>query len=382
MRIAALMCALVLATAVHAQESDTLFDNPAADSVAPEGPKVDLSPILANPKPALSGSITMSGVGYAGWSQTPNPADLASNFDKGFGYDLSSSLSFDYKPDPTFHWSASFSTAIPAGNVTWSTPSIGSMYLDYTLADRVFITLGKFGMSWGAGRLFGVNDLVASAADDLSIKAFTPLGPLGFTGVMILPPVATTLAQLQWAAQTEGNLGPFTANLAGWYAASAAPKFDLWAKTVLWGADVFAESKVTLAGSVNPLSNVQVQALAGVYWEGFEPKLRVQGEWLIDSPALGWSDQSVALAASWSNIPGTGIKPSARVTHSFADSSGQLILGLEADPFLHIHVTLGMPVSWGTANSRWVKSTIATYHEAWALALKIDLSGGFSSDAF
>jgi len=376
LRIAELLFTLLLVVGLHAQEADAVFDDP-ADIVAPEGPKVDLSPILANPQPSLSGSINMSGVAYVGWTQTPDPANLESNFDKGFGYDLSSSLTFDYKPDPTFHWSASLSTAIPAGSVAWSTPSLSSMYLDYTLADQVFITMGKFGMTWGAGRLFGVNDLVAKIADNLSVKAFTPVGPLGFTAVMMLPPAATAFTQLQWAAQAEGSLGPVTANLAGWYTASAAPKLDLWAKTVLWGADVFAEGKVTLAEGVNPLAEVQVQALAGVYWEGFVPKLRVQGEWLIDSPTLGWGDQSLALAVTWANIPGTGIKPSARVTQAMADSSGQLILGLEADPLPHIHVTLGLPVSWGATDSRWVKSTVATYKEAWALALKVDLAGGF-----
>ena len=370
--LAALLLGALCVVGLAGQTDDQLFGDGQGDIVAPDGPQVDLSPILANPKPSLSGSITMSGAVYAGWTQLPDPANWAANFDKGFGYDLLSGLSFEYRPDPTFHWAASLSTGIPAGAVNWSVPSISSMYLDYTLADRVFFTLGKFGLGWGVGRLFGVNDLVSNVASDLSIKAFTPLGPLGVTAVLMLPPGATTLSQVQWAAQTEASVGPLNLALAGWYADASSPKLDLWSKTVLWGADVFAEGKLTLA-----TAGVQAQALAGVYWEGFEPMLHVQGEWLVDSPTLGWADQSVSVAASWANIPGTALKPSGKVTYALVDNSGQVVLGLETDPFPHIHVTLGFPLSWGDPGSRWVTNTVAAYHEAWALALKVDVSGGF-----
>ena len=391
LRAAALLCALVLAVGLGAQDAsepvaetstvaesstDALFDDPAVDVVAPEGPKVDLSPLFSVPKPTFGGSITSTFGGYVGWHDRLHPTRPLYNLGYGFGYEFSRGLSLDYRPDPTFHWAASLGSSIPAGGLSWSTPSIGSMYVDYTLLDTVFLTFGRFGASWGIGRLFGVNDLLSPLGGSMAVKAFAPVGPLAVTTVAMLAPGAATLDAVSWAGQVETSWQSLNFALGSLYVPKADLKFDASVKTVLWGADVFTEAKVVVP-QAGITGMVPLQALAGFYWEGGDPKFHIQGEWTASALDLTWADQSVAVGFGWSSIPGTNWKPQAKVTYALIDNSFQMIFGLETDVLPHVHLTLGAPISWGDPTSRWVMATTSEYHEAWALAAKIDLSGGF-----
>lgn len=355
----------LMSSALWAQSDEELFGAPPPDVTVGDGGKVDLSPILAPAGPSLHGSLVSSGVVFVG--QDPDR-----RWTKGFGYDFASSLSFDARPDASLHWSATLQSSLPAGATNWSAPTIGAMYVDYTLLQSVFFTVGRFSGSWGVGRLFSVNDLLAPLDGGVALKAFAPLGPIGITVVTLAPPGATQLGALGWVGQAQLTQGAWNLAVAGQRIASAGSKFDASVKTAAWGADWFGEVKATLPGG-EPV----VSALAGFYWEGFDPKLGVQAEWMIDGASPGWQDQSVALALGWSVIPRWGLKPSAKVTWAWLDGSGQVLVGLEAEPFAHVHFTLGLPYSWGAANSRWVTNTVTSYRVARAVALKVDLTAQF-----
>jgi hypothetical protein len=358
---------------------DDLFGDGAGDVVAPQVAKVDLSPILANPVPGLSGSITVTGKMLAGWKAAPDIADLSRNFDGGLAYQLGSGLSLDYRPDPTFHWSGSVAASIAAGSYSWSGISVGNMYIDYTLLDTVFFTIGKFGMGWGVGRIFNVNDLVSSVNSGLAIKSFVPLGPVGWTAVILAQPgfftnpSSPSYQELGYATQFEASLGPINLGLSGFYQRASTPKLDLYIKSVLAGVDLFAEGKLALPSGKDPT----VTAMGGFFWEGLEPKLKIQGEYQFDSTNPAGTDHSVSIGTSLAAIPGTGIRVSAKWTHAFVDNSGQVVVGLESDPLPHIHVALGVPICYGADGSRWVAATKAEYSSVFALGLKVDISAGF-----
>lgn len=365
---------------------DNLFNEDSGDVVADQAKKVDLSPILANPVPGLSGSITVSGKMVAGWNEYSDSSDLWKNFDGGLAYELGSGLSLDYRPDPTFHWSGSVGASIAAGSYDWSGIKINSMYIDYTLLDTVFFTIGKFGMGWGVGRIYNVNDLVNAAINGLSIKSFMPLGPVGWTAVILAQssffnvPASPSYQELAYATQLEVGLGPVNIGLSGYYKHFSSPKLDLYVKSVLYGVDLFTEAKLNLPVAKDPTAQAEdptAQVMAGFFWEGLEPKLKVQGEYLFDSSTAQGTDHSLGVGVSFAAIPGTGIRVSAKWTHAFFDYSGQVVLGVEADPLPHIHVALGIPFSYGEKNSRWVAATRKEYNKVLALGLKIDISAGF-----
>jgi hypothetical protein len=231
---------------------------------------------------------------------------------------------------------------------------------------------------------------MADAASGLAIKMVLPVSIFNWTMVLLAQErffqnkAVPSYQEFGYASQIETSLGPVNLGIAGRYQKHSLPRADLYVKTVLGGVDVFTEARLLVPVELDPaakldtpISDPVFSVLGGFFWEGLEPKLKLQAEYMFNSTDPSGRDHNLAVGTSLAAIPGTAIKVSAKWSHAFIDNSGQVVLGFEGDPFPHIHATIGFPIGYGGADSRWVKSTIADYGNVIGGALKIELSISF-----
>ncbi len=341
---------------------DDLFQNPDQGIIEGSNQGLDVGALTADKKPHFSGSISANGGFVFGLSRWENPfADPGAIAALPF-YLIDGTLKLDFRPASSFRLFASFEVLSPyddpattAGTaVDFSPLLVDELFLDYTLADRLFLRMGKQKITWGQGRLFNPGDFMLNADKGIAVKGFLPLGANGLTlvglGEGFLPGTGTLtyndLAELMTVAgQFETSFSSLTLGTSAFYRLDPGFRTEAYLKTPIAGVDVALEGVLDWGPAVDGVHTAE--ALASLFWEGGRRKWQVILEYLFDTGIPNYQGHSVGLAIRANNwLPG-GWQPGLLWIHSFADGSGQVLAGLEGPiaPFLRLRI--GFPFRYG-----------------------------------
>jgi len=387
------------AASVWAQDSaDSLFTNPEPDSQADTTQKVTLDPFNGR---SINFFETLDVQGYyiSGYRQdgtlVSTPVD-ALNF--GFGTDMRldrtarayASLYISY-PTQNSTNTYLYNPYQPSINLTNSTLSfseilVKELFLDYSLGDAAIFRLGRQTLSWGQGKIFNPGNLVQGIENGIAAKMAAALGPVNMTLVTIKNDSqyninnGVSLDSLGDALLLEYSASQFSLGASGFYNSHVGGKADGYFKTSVLGADVFAE----VLWEHGTAAQMSTTGVAGFFRDfGDDTKwLKMQAEWLVSGEGstgsfaavsdqnLGFSDQSVGVAASTELLNFMSVKPQVAWLHSLGDGSGQVIFGLVSTALPHIDLSLALTTVYGTPTSRYILHNPDTENRVWSLTLK------------
>jgi len=359
----ALLLALSLSVPAFGQAADgvdDMFDDPNAGIVEQPEEGIDVDALTAEKKPRFSGSATVGGGFVLGMTRWANPFTDAGVIALTPFYLVEGGLKLDVRPASFLRIYGSFEVnspyvdpAHPNDTVIGFSPAlVDELFLDYTLAELLFFRLGKQEITWGQGRLFDPGNFLLQAIDGISIKGFLPLGPNGLTlvglgeGVLGDPPAYGELSELIAAAGLfETSFSRLTFGLSAYYRIAPGLRTGAYLKTPIAGVDVALEG--VLEWGPDPTVMDSAAVLASLFWEGGRHKWQLILEYLFDTSVpdnLGHSMGLGVLARNW--LPG-GWRPGLRWVHSFADVSGQLLLGLEGPIAPYLRLAVAFPFRYG-----------------------------------
>jgi hypothetical protein len=99
--------------------------------------------------------------------------------------------------------------------------------------------------------------------------------------------------------------------------------------------------------------------LASLFWEGGRGKWQIILEYLFDTSVPDYLGHSAGLGIRANNwIPG-GWKPGLHWAHSFADASGQVLLGLDGPLAPHLRLRIGFPFQYGDKDGYYTRYLVS-----------------------
>lgn len=395
---AALLWAVIAGSTWAQDSTDSLFTNPEPDSKADTTQKVSIDPFNGRSINFFE-SLDVQGYYISGYRQdgtlVNTPVD-ALNF--GFGTDMRldktarayASLYISYPTQNTTN-TYLYNPYQPEINLTNSTLSfseilVKELFLDYSLGDAAIFRLGRQTLSWGQGKIFNPGNLVQGIENGIAAKMAAALGPVNLTVVAIKNDSqynitnGLALDSLGDALLLEYSAKMFSLGASGFYNSNVGGKLDGYVKTSVLGADVFVET-LWERGTAGQMSTTGV---AGLYREfGDDTKwLKLQTEWLVSGEGstgsfavvsnenLGFSDQSLGVAASTEALNFMSVKPSVAWLQSFADGSGQVIFGIVSTALPHIDLSMALTSVYGATGSRYIANNPDSEDRVWSLTLK------------
>ncbi len=349
---------------------DDMFKNPDQGIIEGSTEGLDVGALTADKKPRFSGSVSASGGFVLGLSRWENPIADPGVITAVPFYLIDGALKLDVRPATFVRLFASFEAsspyADPAGTggtaVAFSPLLVDELFLDYTLADRLFFRVGKQEITWGQGRLFNPGNFMAAvqavpgttnAVDGISLKGFLPLGSGGLTlvglGQGILGAGAATyndLAELiAVAGLFETSFSSLTLGASAYYRMDPGLRTGAYLKTPIAGLDVALEGVLDWGPAVDGVHTAE--ALASLFWEGGRRKWQLILEYLFDTGVPNYQGHSVGLAIRANNwLPG-GWQPGLHWVHCFADGSGQFLAGLDGPLAKYLRLRIGFPFRYG-----------------------------------
>lgn len=367
-----------------ADDLDSLFDEPdaaggggtgestdggedaAADSSADEeslDDRIDIAALTTAPtKIAANVSANLGfGVGLIEWpgSDAADGEDLADLMRYSGLYGSSASVSVDTRPTSYLRFRTSVGTSLDTSTMSFKDPSVGSFFVDYTVADTVLVRGGKHGMTWGQGRILGnPANLVSRVSEGIAVRATAPLWRGTTTGVVygreewVEARGETSPQAFGYAGQFEQTLGAVGLGLHGHFHTDE----DLaGALTLSWGKE-----QVNLAGDVavhwdrnQPfnMDSAQVEALGQLFWQAEESDWSLGMEYAFDSDVRDEDGDYVGhrtgVALRTPGLFGSAWRPGITWQHADQDDSGQVVFGIGGTIAPSLNMSLGVPVIYG-----------------------------------
>lgn len=364
MRLLPLLAAsALLASPVAAQESiDDLFDDPQTGIIEAEPEEqVDPDELTRDEGPSFSGSATAeAGVafGLQDWEST-DPLVDRTGFTAFFA--MGSSLRLDARPTSATRLFLSLGIDAPSdGSVGFGDLAVNELFLDYTLLDSIFFRVGRQSLTWGNGQLFNPANLASTVPGSISLRAFAPLGLGGVALIAIArdgyftDPELPGIAEVGVAARWEWNASPFSGSVAGSYQATETPRTSASVKFPIGGIDVGLDTVVEWGAT---FSEHRYQTLLGAFWEGGTYGTQLVAEWLFDSERIDRGlGTEVGGALLVTDLPGRW-NPGLRWLHSFHDTSGEVILGVDGQVADSLRLAVGLPIAYGAPGSKYREDT-------------------------
>lgn len=384
--------------------ADPLFVNPEPDSPADTTQKVPLEAFSGQSLKFFE-TLTVDGYFITGYKESGEVVTSPYNaLNFGFGSDVRldrtaraySSFYLSY-PDTSVSPSNMYNVVqspVPIGDaskLTFSNIKIKELFLDYSVGTVAIVRLGAQTATWGQGRLFNPGNLVEGIGDGVAAKVSAAVGPFTVTGVAIKNDgkylggstnlnIVSGLNSVATAALAEYSGDWFSLGFSGFYHYAIGEKADVYFKSSFLGADLFLDG----LGEWGPSGAQSYTAVAGLYRDFGEKEkwLKLQAEWLVSGRGsagafgtvtdknLGFSDQTVGLAATTDLFGFLNTKPSVLWLHTFTDSSGQVIVGLVNNALPHIDLTLGLARVYGASDSRYIGINPDSQGRTWSLTLK------------
>ncbi len=356
-------------------DSEEMFQNADADG---SHPVQIIQQVFSNGNIRFSGS-TEAKLG-AGVYIYPGKDTFRQAVDPFPAYTLSSTLNFSARVDDTAGVYGSFSAAFP-GNLQFS---CSSLYFDYLLLDRIYLSAGHKATSWGNTRIFsGANSFIKdddetseTARDTIEalqnagflytnviydsgygVSAYfrypTNRGEIAFIGYY--PAWSNpSLGQVCFAGLWDTCIGHTNINFFGrsyGYASGTAPVFGTEQKRTIWGFDVYAQE--ALRFDFNHKMVTTVVTTAGFYrlWDAHVPhvglNVEFQDAW---NPVQKKHNFRLGFDGGLKRL---GKKRNQKIgisaSHNFLDKAGEVTLAHAASGILpHADWTTGITAEYHT----------------------------------
>lgn len=283
---------------------------------------------------------------------------------------------------------AQFSGQNPAAQMSWT---LNTLYFDYILLDKIFITVGRTATAWGSARLFDTNILDdgkftvntdASVLDStktvasqyLDAMVTIPIGHGHIQALMMYEPFTkedgvykASANDLSYACEVEYPFGPIVVNLFGRTWADPDPAH----MTPAVGMQITSEinkyhltgwGKMNISTSGLPRYAKGVLSVSKVWDEPY--RIGVVFEYQLTYNNLDDSDineriengtmngskkfaNAIAWTWTWRHIFGSDFAPMVQCFNDFENKCGAIIPGLSWTGFPLITISLVSPIFYG-----------------------------------
>ncbi len=342
---------------------------------APVVDAVDIGALTTSPT-RVRGSVSADAgvsLGYNEWPGSDAAEDRTTRdlLEVSAGYAMSTSMTVDSRPQPYLRFYTKLSTSLNSSNLRFGSPSVGDLFVDYTLNDNIFFRAGKFGMGWGRARIFdSPADLVSRVSQGAGIRASIPAGRGSVTTVLYTRPQWIGDGEGEYeqgdprsfggAAQWEQSFGAVSTELSGHYQLEEGPQS---AATVTLGMGEFtlaAEGRYDIDPDNPDLPGTEgnpATAIGNFFWENSSRTWSLWGEYSYDAARADESagDDGVrrdgrhlaGLAMKAPSLGSGGWRPQLSWRHAVGDTSGQIIAGTSGTVAPGMELSVGMPVFYG-----------------------------------
>ncbi len=320
---------------------------------------VDIDALTTSPV-TFSGSVnTGAGIafGLLDWPDTRSP-DMGELWDLRqltAGYDMSATMRVTARPKPHLRFTGSLTTELNEDTARFTTPSIGSLFVDYTLRDSVFIRAGKYSMTWGQARLLpNIGNLVDDVSDGAAMRATVPAGPGTITGIIwtrreeIDRHGSGHPRSFTYAGQYETTRGRVSTGIGARARSADTLNTTAYVTLGLGTIDVTQEAIIRWDRE-DPFDEdtLDFSTLTQMIWEFGSPVWRVIAEYGFDYAVDDWEGHRVGLGIRMPQYLPRSWRPQVTWRHAFQDDSGQIAAGFTGTLAPDISGSIGIPVRYG-----------------------------------
>ncbi len=286
-------------------------------------------------------------------------------------FTLSNTLGFTAKPFDDFVVRGSFYSEFPAFNF-----ELTSLYFDYIMNDKLYITAGKTGTAWGISQIFDTN-ILDDEGDGTVVNPYADETSTGnrFDAIITLPVWKgeiqgvgmynigneMTKDNLSFAGKVQYPIGPLSIELFGrkwatsdkYYmrpAVGLSLTMDIFRNhAFLWGKahvnpdDPTDLDYVKLVGGISRIietSRYGKIGFAAEYQVSYDPKL----------PEGNRMNHDIGLSLGWSHAMRSDFSPAVRWWYNPVNKQGYLLPSLTYTGLRHLDITLTVPYIFGGAS--------------------------------
>ena len=365
-------------------ESDTQDAPSTGEPAEGDAGAVDIAGLTTSPT-TVSGRVTSSagfGIGLIEWPWSA--AADGESFRDLMRYDIlyttGASVSVDSRPQPYLRFRTTLSTDLNENSLRFTDPTVDELFVDYTFGDTVFVRAGRYGMTWGRGRLFdNPANLVDRVDEGAAVRATAPVGRGSFTGVLYSRKAwidqyagsengssTTNWRAFAGAGQWENTFGGVTAELSAHWQKDEPVGTAAGLTWGLRGLTLTAEGVYNLDqddpdGGPGSGGN-SVQALGNFLWESSSGRWSFWGEYQFDSAAAdddSGGEHLLGLAMRAPSLTGSGWRPGLRWRHAVEDTSGEVVAGISGTIAPSLDLSVGLPVIYGKPGSYFREALVS-----------------------
>jgi hypothetical protein len=398
---------------------DTLFDEPAADSPGEGAEGVagtagadeknsGVAGLLRRSGFSLDFSYSANGGFSPGWSEAPWFAgDYGSQYTNVLGVNLYSYLGMDVRVSESFRAHSSVGFTIPENAGFF----LQDFYIDYTVLNRVFFRVGKFGHNWGISPNFPAANLLSRVpatnlpvdwGDPYVLKADIPIGIGGLQLLTLTRPgfirgSAPEFEELGYGGKYNLAFTWADIDVGAFYHHEMPLRAFASVKTTVKDTELYVETM----GAVRPKTwdGYSISANAGIVQDFFNDLISVNAEifWNGEDDAFFFNPKTeLEDAESSPFFPGLNaalnltVKPNwfwdlrfALASRWVLDTNSAYILpGLTFSPLPHIDVSLGVPIALGGRHGHYYHNNPNKNGRPLGIILLINLHGSYNRDLF
>lgn len=418
--------------AASSSDTDSFFNSDDSDTTATLSTAPNPIDIPDRKPLTFTAGFSAAGGFASGWNSWDNVAKGAEYLDLTPGVIVSTSLAFKAHFSNQFSFQGGVTVVYPAtleavsnptGNLFTPTASkplsattslfavtIGDIFADYSVADALFIKVGRFGQTWGNSLLFKAADAInrynPTTMDDdgIRLKLTVPLGPVNasvmgqaFNGYFSNN-TSISLTSIGGAVFVDMPIGPVEMGVGYFYQRKLTPRIVTTLKTSISPIDFFVDASLALdygrSEGAPATNNAYFSLGAGLYGDVKEIMSQFYLEYLFNGERL-YDDSSQI----WSNVlpdsyqPGghnisliwrlklekhAVVQPVAQFAYNFNDCSAAIIPGVSIYITDNLKLQFGIPIYLGhegfTGEVNYLNSNILQGHVV-GLTMRLMLTG-------
>lgn len=292
---------------------------------------------------------------------------------------MSNTLGFTAKPFDDFVVRGSFYSEFPAFNF-----NLTSLYFDYIMNDKLYITAGKTGTAWGNSQIFDTN-ILDDEGDGTVVNPYTDETATGdrFDAILTLPilkgeiqgvgmySIGEELSRdnLSFAGKIQYPFGPVSLEVFGRKWATSDRYYMDPAVGLSLTTDLF-RNHLTLWGKAhfNPHDPMDykllkfVGGLSRIIDSDAYGKFAFAAEYQLtydpDKPEDKRMTHDIGLSVGWSHMMGSNFSPVVRWWYNPITKQGYILPSLTFTGLRHVDITLTVPYIFGGAtysygNASW-----------------------------
>lgn len=345
---------------------------------------VDINDILQNDVPIFKGNLNLK-IGASG-----GLVDFSDEEIRWFhGAESDSLLSVDIQPFSYLRFFGQIGVLLNETTLEFSAPDIRQFYVDYTVAETVFIRSGFTTTTWGNGRMFNnPGNLAKETEDAFSLKFSFPVFSSTFTGLIYSNAEYQkndTAQKAAYAFLFESVINDISLGASAAYRykkpnPEAVPPFDasMYVKTAIAGIDFTAEgvAHMDFDESLSYLGST-FEGILNAFYENTDMGVKFYSEFEFGFDAFAFYDRIVGFGLSLSKVKFGPLSPRLLASHHIDDLSGQVIIGLKGEIVPKVYLEIGLPVTYGRDGTYFITENEDPLKRRIALAVALDLKYTF-----